>query len=115
MAEALLLKERSEGSDRFRVLINARDDSALRQIIGGQTGQDGMHLSRWISFLPPPHSACGRDSVYAESLDEVARAVHERWYAGNRATIVQAEKAGDSAKAAQLRGKPAYKPWSELT
>ena len=115
LAEALLLKERSEGSDRFRVLISARDDSALRQIIGGQTGQDGMPLSRWISFLPPTHSACGRDSVYAESLDEVARAVHERWYAGNRATIVQAEKAGDSATAAQLRGKPAYKPWSELT
>jgi hypothetical protein len=115
LAEALLLKERSEGSDRFRVLIGARDDSALRQIIGGQTGQDGMPLSRWISFLPPTHSACGRDSVYAESLDEVARAVHERWYAGNRATIVQAEKAGDSAKAAQLRGKPAYKPWTELT
>lgn len=115
LAEALVLKERSQGSDRFRVLISARDDSALRQIVGGQNGQDGAPLSRWISFLPPAHSACGRESVYAESLDEVARSVHEKWYNGNREAIAKAEQSGDATKAAQLRGKAAYKPWSELT
>mgnify|MGYP002629382720 CR=1 FL=1 len=115
LAEALLLKERSKGSDRFRVLISARDDSALRQIVGGQTGQDGAPLSRWIKFLPPAHAACGCDSVYAETLDEVARAVHDKWYAGNSAAIDKAEQSADAAKVAQLRGKPAYKPWGELT
>lgn len=115
LAQALLLREQTEIPNSFRGLASAREDSALRQIVEQQKGQDGTALRHWIKFLPPALSACGHDTVYAESLDKVARAVHERWHSGNSAAIAQAEQAGDTAKAARLRDKPAYKPWTKLT
>jgi hypothetical protein len=115
LAQALLLKERTQVSDAFRVLVSAREDSALRQIVEQQTGADEIALRIWIKFLPPASSACGREAVYAESLDAVARSIHETWYRGNSAAIARAEREGDTTKARKLREKSAYKPWDKLT
>ena len=115
LAQALLLRERAESPDSFRVLVSAREDSALRKIVEQQTGADGISLRNWIKFLPPASSACGRDAVYTEGLDAVARSIHETWYSGNSSAIAEAERDGDATKAQKLREKSAYKPWDKLT
>ena len=115
LAQALLLKERTHVSDAFRVLVSAREDSALRQIVEERKGADRIALRNWIKFLPPASGACGRDAVYTESLDAVARSIHETWYRGNSSAIARAESQGDMAKAQRLREKAAYKPWDSLT
>lgn len=115
LAQALLLRERTEKPDSFRVLVPVRQDSALRHIVEQRTGPDGSALRNWIKFLPPPSTACGRDAVYTEGLDAIARSIHETWYIGNSSAIAEAKHERDAAKAQKLREKAAYKPWDRLT
>jgi hypothetical protein len=115
LIEALILHERLPDNQRFRVLLDARDDSVVRDLLA-EIPKDGCTpLSRWIHFIPSHRDACGGQAVFGESLDTVARKVHEAWYNDNAVAIRKAESGGDHAQAKKLRSKPAFRAWSELS
>lgn len=114
LIEALLLGERCGGSDRFRVLMSAPSESPVRHIVAEPDPTGENPLSRWIQFVPTIREACGRDAVFSETLDELARRIHRAWYEGTSARISDAELAGRIAEAETHRSKPSYRSWENL-
>jgi hypothetical protein len=76
--EALLLKDLLPGNDRFRFVFSPPPDSYLREIVG-KLSEQGAALSRWISFSRANSESCGQDAVFNESLDRLAKRIHQVW------------------------------------
>jgi hypothetical protein len=120
LAEALLLGERlksghdpdddGEGGPILRVLLDAPADSGVRAMV-----VKNPKLASWIRFLPDLLAAVGKDAVFQESLDRVARKIHETWKRQTDEKIRKAELNGDTKKAAEHRAKDTYRDWDDLT
>ena len=50
-----------------------------------------------------------------KGLDRVARKIHDTWFQGNEKRINKARAEGDEKKAEELRSKPTYKSWDDLS
>jgi hypothetical protein len=110
LAEGLLLIERLKVVTRLRVLLDAADDSPIRILVG-----KNPVLATRIRFLPPLLEAVGKDVVFQNGLDAVARRIHETWKCGTDDRIVKAEAVGDLQAAAKHREKDTYRGWEDLT
>jgi hypothetical protein len=110
LAEGLLLTERLKVVTRLRVLLDAADDSPIRTLVGKNSA-----LATRIRFLPPLLEAVGKDVVFQNGLDAVARRIHETWKRGTDERILKAEAAGDLQDAAKHREKDTYRDWDDLT
>lgn len=110
LAEGLLLIERLKAVTRLRVLLDAADDSPIRTLVGKNSA-----LATRIRFLPPLLEAVGKDVVFQNGLDAVARRIHETWKRETDEKILKAEAAGDLQAAAEHREKDAYRDWDDLT
>ena len=111
LAEALILREHLPRNERFRVLLAAAEGSVVHDIVSHSAQHSGSPLSRWIRFIPTHRQACGREAVFEESLDRVARRIHEVWYAETSNAIREVEQ----AEAEKLASKPTYRRWEELS
>jgi hypothetical protein len=110
LTEALLLGERLMSGPILRVLLDAPSDSGIRSMV-----EKDEKLAAWIRFLPDLVAAVGKDAVFQESLDRVARIIHETWKRQTDEKIRKAELAGDTDKAAEHRAKDTYRDWDDLT
>jgi hypothetical protein len=110
LAEALLLGERLKGGPILRVLLDAQSDSGIRSMV-----EKNEKLATWIRFLPDLLAAVGKNAVFQQSLDRVARKIHETWKRQTDEKICKAELDGDTKKAAEHRAKDTYRDWDDLT
>jgi hypothetical protein len=113
LSDALLLCERFKGLGsgfQFRILLEVAAGDAVRLLV-----QEDSQLRQRVGFLPDMDEACGMEAVFNQSLDRVARRIHEVWKKGTDERIREAEVKGNSKDADAHRAKPAYRPWDELT
>jgi hypothetical protein len=120
LAEALLLGERlksghdpdddGEGGPILRVLLDAPADSGIRAMV-----VKNPKLASWIRFLPDLVAAVGKDAVFQESLDRVARKIHETWKSQTDEKIRVAEANGETEVVKKHRKKETYRDWDDLT
>ncbi len=113
LTEALLLGERFRSLNVeavLRVLLDAPVGDAVRQVV-----EANASLRAWIQFLPDMDEACGMEAVFHQSLDQVAKQIHETWKKGTEEQIRDAEARGDAATAARHRAKETYREWEDLT
>jgi hypothetical protein len=110
LADALLLGERLKNGPCLRVLIDTKGNGGIRRIVA-----KNPKLISWIRFLPELTAAVGRDAVFQESLDAVARRIHETWKQGTDQRILKAESEGDLETSKKHRQKDTYRAWEDLT
>jgi hypothetical protein len=110
LTDALLLGERLKAGPFVRVLLDAPCDSGIRRMVARNQA-----LSSWIHFMPGLPAAVGREAVFQEGLDAVARRIHETWKRGTDERIREAEAKGDLDTAAKHRAKDTYRDWEDLT
>jgi len=110
LADALLLGEQLKHGPCLRVLIDAKGNGVIRNIV-----TKNPNLTSWIKFLPELTAAVGRNAVFQESLDAVARRIHETWKLGTDQRILKAESDGDYETAKKHREKDTYRTWEDLT
>ena len=116
LTTSLLIREKlPECSAMCRVLLSERDDGVIRKVLADNADEQSESLESWIKILPPTVEACGRDSVFAQKLDDVARRIHEVWYRQNTDNIQAARKENDLEAAKKLAEKTTYKQWDDLT
>jgi hypothetical protein len=82
----------------------------MRQLV--KASQD---LRLWIQFLPDMDDACGMEAIFSQSLDRVARRIHDAWKKETDKKIREAELHGNLNAAAKHRAKEIYREWDELT
>lgn len=73
------------------------------------------HLSKKVFWFPDDSQCCSRDSVFNEKLDLAAKAIHDTWLLETDRQIEAAEQAGEETKVDNLRSKPTYKTWDNLS
>lgn len=113
---SLLLREHlRDCADRCRILIFEREGGVTHKILADKPNEKTDALNSWVKIIPRVVEACGRDSVFAESLDKTARTIHEVWYRGNAEAIENAAAKGEMAKVERLRSKETFKDWDDLT
>lgn len=110
LADALLLGERLKNGPCLRVLIDTKGHGGIRSIVA-----KNPNLISWIRFLPELTAAVGRNAVFQESLDAVARRIHETWKQGTDQRILKADSEGDLVTAKKHREKDTYRAWEDLT
>lgn len=113
LTEALILGERFRSLNLevyLRVLLDAPARDTVRLMVEANAA-----LRTWIHFLPEMDQACGMEAVFHESLDKVARLIHETWKKGTEEQIRDAESRGDATTAARHRSKETYREWEALT
>ena len=110
LADALLLGERLKHGPCLRVLIDTKGNGGIGSFVA-----KNPNLRSWLRFLPELTDAVGRDAVFQESLDAVARRIHETWKQGTDQRILKAESEGDLETAKKHREKDTYRAWKDLT
>lgn len=107
---ALELLESRRSSSPLQLVIPGSKDSAVRSL-----ALRNPVLSNHIGFLPFPERTCGWEAVVGESLDRVAKAIHENWLKETRLQIAAARTAGNEALASSHEKKATFKPWEKLS
>ena len=98
-----------------RILLSEHDDGVIRKVLADKPDEQTEALENWLKILPPTVEACGRDSVFAQKLDNVARKIHGVWHQQNYAKISKAQEENNMEEAKKLASKPAYREWDDLT
>ena len=116
LTTSLLIREKlPKCSTMCRVLFSEREGGVIRKVLTDKPDELTEALGIWLKITPPTVEACGRDSVFAQKLDDVARKIHEVWYKQNSGKISKAQKEKNMEEAKKLASKPAYKEWDDLT
>jgi hypothetical protein len=116
LTTSLLIREKLPNcSTMCRVLFSEREGGVIRKVLTDKPDELTEALGIWLKITPPTVEACGRDSVFAQKLDDVARKIHEVWYKQNSGKISKAQKEKNMEEAKKLASKPAYKEWDDLT
>jgi hypothetical protein len=110
LADALLLGERLKNCLTLRVLLDAPSNSGIRNLVA-----KNKQLASWVHFLPELKKSVGRDAVFQESLDIVAKNIHQTWKRQTDQKIRKAELEGYLEEAAGHRAKETYREWDDLT
>lgn len=107
---ALELNELLRDHPSVRFLLDTPPGAAVRRLVEGSA-----ELSCRISFLPTGEPASGYEAVIGESLDRMARIIHENWLAETRKQIAAARARGDEELARRHEAKATCRPWDELS
>ena len=99
--EALRLHEEFPAGNHFRVILQS-------QLPGNP---EGGKRSPDLCVAPALEGLLGN----LKGLDRVARKIHDTWFQGNEKRINKARAEGDEKKAEELRSKPTYKSWDDLS
>jgi hypothetical protein len=110
LSDALLLGERLKNCLPLRVLLDAPSNSGIRNLVA-----KNKQLASWVRFLPELNKSVGRDAVFQESLDIVAKNIHQTWKRQTDEKIRKAELEGNLEEAAGHRAKETYREWDDLT
>jgi len=86
----------------------------MQELLAPVIAQNPLLASRIIPF-PSLAQYCGKEAVFGEKLDEVAKAIHHNWYSQTSGLIASAKAQRNFDKVRELEAKPTYKPWNTST
>ncbi len=116
LTTSLLIREKLQTcSSMCRVLFSEREGGVIRKVLTDMPDERSEALEKWLKIIPPTVEACGRDSVFAQKLDDVAKRIHKVWYKLNAEKIEKARTENDLEAAKKLANKDSFKQWDDLT
>ncbi|MCX6979183.1 MAG: NAD-binding protein [Verrucomicrobia bacterium] len=109
-ARALEIIELTRRRQTVKVLLPGEFGAAIRGLVGANSV-----LRERIGFLPALETTCSHEAIIGESLDRLARTIHEKWLQETQHQIAAARGAGDEALARRHETKATFRQWDELS
>jgi hypothetical protein len=107
---ALELTEYLHDRSGVQLLLDIPPEAPVRRLV-----EKNPVLKKRISFLPAGVLTGGYEAIFSDTLDQIARRIHDNWLAETRRQIDVARTRGDEAAALKHEAKATYRSWEELS
>ncbi len=109
-ARALELTEHLQDRPGVQLLLDTPPGAPVRRLV-----EKNPSLEHRISFLPAGVLTGGYEAIISDTLDRIARCIHDHWLAETQRQIDAARTRGDEAAARKHEAKATFRPWEALS